>query len=289
MAKTKEKDVLLDHNYDGIQELDNDLPGWWLWLFYITIIWSIIYMVHYHVIETGDSSRVEYLKEVNPDWEEDITKAGFSIEYRSPLYNNGIELTPLKREQMALAYEKEVLKLLAEQKAIGNIIGSLSDMSFNEIIMVAMSTANPEDLEKLQTSFPKIWEAHQKDESIEGEQVDAPVAEESALILEALQDVASLASGESIYVTNCISCHGKFGEGSIGPNFTDDYFIHGHTIGNMVSVINNGVPAKGMISWRTILNDKQVHEVASYIQTLVGTNPPNAKAPQGEKVDLSVE
>ena len=62
MAKTNEKDVLLDHNYDGIQELDNDLPPWWLWLFYFTNIWSVIYIVHYHVKDTGDSSEVEYLK-----------------------------------------------------------------------------------------------------------------------------------------------------------------------------------------------------------------------------------
>jgi mono/diheme cytochrome c family protein len=289
MAKKNENDVLMDHDYDGIRELDNDLPPWWLWLFYITILWSVVYMIHYHVIDTGDSSQVEYLKEINPEWEKGTSQAGFSMEYRSPLYTSSDELTPLRRVQIALAQEKEAAILLAEKKAMGEVGVALSDIGFNEIIMAAMSAATPEDLEKLQTSFPEIWDAYQKGGGEEGTPVETTVAEEPELVLEALTDAASLASGESIYITNCLTCHGKFGEGGIGPNFTDDYFIHGHTIGNMVTTINNGVPAKGMISWRAILKERQILEVSSYIQTLVGTNPPNAKAPQGEKVDLSVQ
>jgi mono/diheme cytochrome c family protein len=289
MAKTKENDVLLDHNYDGIQELDNDLPPWWLWLFYITILWSVIYMVHYHVIDTSDSSEVEYLKELNPDWDESTAKSGFSLEYRSPLFKSGEQLTPLKRVQNAIAQEKEAAILLAEKRAMGEGSVSLSDISFNEIIMAAMSAATPEDLKKLQTSFPEIWDAYQKGVGEEGTTAETPVAKEPEIVLEPLTDEASLSAGESIYITNCSTCHGKLGEGGIGPNFTDNFFIHGHTIGDMVHTINSGVPAKGMISWRGILNDQQIHEVASYIQTLVGTNPPNAKAPQGEKVELTVQ
>ena len=288
MAKKIKNDVLLDHNYDGIQELDNDLPPWWLWLFYLTILWSFIYIIHYHVIGTGDSSEVEYLKEMNPNWEEATSKAGFSIEYRSPFYNGSEELTPLKRVQIALAQEKEAAILLAEKKAMGETNVSIEDIGFNEIIIAAMNTASPEDLAKLQTAFPEIWDSYQKGD-VSGESAEVPAAKEPELVLEALTDAASLASGESIYMTNCATCHGKFGEGGIGPNFTDEYFIHGHTMGNMVTTINTGVPAKGMISWRGILNPQQIHEVTSYIQSLVGTNPANAKAPQGEKVEIAVQ
>jgi mono/diheme cytochrome c family protein len=289
MAKKNIDDLLMDHDYDGIRELDNDLPPWWLWLFYITIIWSFIYLVHYHVIGTGDSSEVEYLKEMDPNWEESMAKAGFSIEYRSPLYNSGDDLTPLTRVQQALAQEKEEARLLAEKNAMGEVNVSISDISFNEIIMAAMSAATPEDLEKLQTAFPEIWDAYQKGGSEGQTQAATTDVEELEVDLEPLTDSASLASGESIYFANCVTCHGKLGEGGIGPNFTDDYFIHGHTIGNMVTVINTGVPAKGMISWRAILKDQQILEVASYIQTLIGTNPPNAKAPQGEKVEIAAQ
>ncbi len=60
----KYKEKLLDHNYDGIQELDNQLPPWWLKLFYITIIWGIGYFMYYHVFEIGDLSEDEYKREM---------------------------------------------------------------------------------------------------------------------------------------------------------------------------------------------------------------------------------
>ena len=60
----EEKDKLLDHDYDGIRELDNSLPPWWLNLFYITILWGIGYFTYYHVLDIGDSSIEEYNKEM---------------------------------------------------------------------------------------------------------------------------------------------------------------------------------------------------------------------------------
>jgi mono/diheme cytochrome c family protein len=289
MAKKTEKEVLMDHDYDGIQELDNDLPPWWLWLFYATIIWSVIYLFYYHVIGAGDSSRVEYLKEMNPNWEESATKAGFSIEYRSPLYNSGVDLTPLKREEIAEAQEKEAARTLAEERAMGEENLSLSDISFDEIMMAAMNAATPEDLEKLKTAFPKIWDAYQKGKSGETTQAESVTVEEPEAEIEVLTDAASLAAGESIFITNCATCHGKLGEGGIGPNMTDNYFLHGATMNDMIKVINNGVAAKGMISWRGILKPQQIHEVASYIYQLRGTNPPNAKEPQGEKIEIAAQ
>ena len=71
----KKDDNLLDHDYDGIQELDNDLPPWWLWLFYISIAVAVGYMLHYHVFRTGDLQVTEYYREV---------VAGFkTFEYRN--------------------------------------------------------------------------------------------------------------------------------------------------------------------------------------------------------------
>ena len=85
-------------------------------------------------------------------------------------------------------------------------------------------------------------------------------------------------------MVNCVPCHGQLGEGGVGPNMTDEYWIHGGEIADLVHTINVGVPEKGMISWAPILSKKQMQQVASYILTLQGTNPPNAKEPQGKKV-----
>ena len=96
-----------------------------------------------------------------------------------------------------------------------------------------------------------------------------------------LTDAASLNAGKDIFRTNCVPCHGPDGGGIIGPNFTDDYWIRGGGIKNIFSTIKYGVPAKGMISWQTQLNPKQMQDVASYIMTMHGTKPANPKAPEG--------
>jgi mono/diheme cytochrome c family protein len=283
MVEKNDKDVLLDHDYDGIQELDNDLPPWWLWLFYISIIWSVFYLIHFHVLGTGDSSEVEYLKEINPDLEITTNGTKFSIGYQSPFYASAEEVTPLSRIQTALAKEKEAAILAAQKEKEGGGL-TIQDLSFKEIMIAAMGAASGEDLNKLKNTFPKIWTEYQAGESVEKEKITG--VKEPDPVIEPLTDTGSLAAGEAIYIANCITCHGKLGEGGIGPNMTDEYFIHGFTLSNMITTILNGVPAKGMISWRSILKEKQILQVASYILTLRGSNSPNAKAPQGEKAEI---
>ncbi len=92
-----------------------------------------------------------------------------------------------------------------------------------------------------------------------------------------------LASGAETYGKICSVCHGKFGEGLVGPNFTDEYWIHGGSREDMHAIIINGVIEKGMISYKNQLTETQIQDVITYIQSLKGTNPPNQKAPEGEK------
>ncbi len=60
----KEKDILMDHEYDGIQELDNVLPPWWLWMFYLSIVFAVVFIFHFHIFKTGDLQYEAYHKEV---------------------------------------------------------------------------------------------------------------------------------------------------------------------------------------------------------------------------------
>ncbi|MBI9072830.1 MAG: c-type cytochrome [Melioribacteraceae bacterium] len=183
----KEKEILLDHDYDGIFELDNKIPPWFSFLFYGTIIFGILYMVQYHVVQDGNIQTREYNEEV------------------------------------------------------------------------AVATAQREILIK----------------------TGAFISEESATLV---TDAASLLSGKDVYTKNCAACHGQAGEGLVGPNMTDEYWIHGGGVKDLFKTIKYGVPSKGMISWEQQLNPKQIQEVSSYIlQSLQGTNPPNGKQPEGEK------
>lgn len=104
-----------------------------------------------------------------------------------------------------------------------------------------------------------------------------------------LKDPASLSAGKNIFKNNCVPCHGPEAGGVVGPNLTDDYWIHGGGIKNVFKTIKYGVPAKGMITWMNQLNPKQIQEVASYVISLHGTHPANAKPPQGTKYESEDE
>ncbi|MBK0402727.1 c-type cytochrome [Adhaeribacter sp. BT258] len=181
------KDVLIeDHSYDGIHEFDNDLPPWWKYSFYATIIFGIAYMLHYHVFETGKLQDAEYQVEM---------------------------------EQAAL-------------------------LSANEV-------SDP----NAKTDFKVLTEA------------------------------TALESGKTIYAQNCAACHGKAGEGTVGPNLTDEFWLHGGDVNDIFKTVKFGVTSKGMVAWDKKLSKDQILEVSSYILSLQGTKPANGKAPQGEKYE----
>ena len=181
----REGEITFHHAYDGIRELDNRLPPWWVNMFILTIIWAVGYMYYYHWSDNGPSSAEEYKMEVE---------------------------TAKKEIAMALAGKAE---------------------SINESNVTALT------------------------------------------------DAQSLSEGELIFKNVCAACHGQHGEGTVGPNFTDEYWIHGGGIKNIFKTIKYGVPEKGMISWQSQLKPSDMQKVGSYILTLAGTNPPNPKDPQG--------
>jgi cytochrome c oxidase cbb3-type subunit 3 len=96
-------------------------------------------------------------------------------------------------------------------------------------------------------------------------------------------DPAAIASGKEIFTTYCAACHRPDGGGQIGPNLTDDSWIHGGALIEIRTTINNGVLAKGMPEWGKVLKPDQVSSAAAYVKSLAGTNPPNPKPPEGIK------
>ncbi len=183
----QESTIDMGHNYDGIRELDNNLPPWWKYGFYLTIVFSVLYMGYYHFFT---------------DW----------------------------------SSEGEYLAAMEEHHAVR------ADYLARQVDMV----------------------------------------NESSVTL--LTDAASLQAGGKIYQVNCMPCHGEDGGGNaIGPNLTDEYWIHGGSVNNVFSTIKYGVIEKGMTPWQDILKPSEMQQVASYIlEELQGTTPVNPKEPQGE-------
>ncbi|GGC19074.1 hypothetical protein GCM10011386_08680 [Parapedobacter defluvii] len=187
----EEKDLVIDHAYDGIKELDNPVPMWFNSLFYGTMAFAVIYLCVYHVFGWGMDQDQEYVHEM------------------------------AKAEQ-------------ARNEWLAQAANSIDEHS------VEVDT-RPE----------------------------------------------TIASGAAIFTQNCAACHGAAGEGGIGPNLADEYWLHGGEIKDVFKTIKYGVLDKGMVPWEQSLTPAQIAEVSNYIVTLRGTNPPNAKEPQGEKVEYA--
>ncbi|RZS96425.1 cbb3-type cytochrome c oxidase N-terminal domain-containing protein [Cecembia calidifontis] len=189
----EEKDLMMDHSYDGIVELDNHMPPWLANVFYITIAFGVIYFTYFTVLGLGKTQIEEY--------EEELRIASIEAEKRSAL--------------------------------------ALSSIDENSVVF---------------------------DNS-----------------------TAALNSGKSIFEANCAACHAADGGGGVGPNLTDEYWIHGGSINDVFKVVKYGVVAKGMIPWQDQLSPEEMQNVSSYILTLVGTSPANPKAPEGEKYEPVAE
>jgi cytochrome c oxidase cbb3-type subunit 3 len=185
MPKPTEQDHLLDHNYDGIQEFDNPMPRWWVWIFWATIVFSVLYLLNVPGIGAGKGRVATY------------------------------------EQEMALAAVR-----FREQQPQGG--------------------ASEERLAAL------------------------------------AKDPQTVALGKQVYTQQCVACHRADGGGMIGPNLTDDAWIHGGTLVQIHRTVVDGVLDKGMPPWGKVLKPQQVDAVVAFVATLRGTNPPNPKAPQGE-------
>lgn len=102
-------------------------------------------------------------------------------------------------------------------------------------------------------------------------------------------DAAGVAAGKALYAGNCVACHGAEGQGGVGPNLTDDYWIHGGSIKDVFKTIKYGVVEKGMKPWQEDFSANQIAQLASFVESLYGTNPPGAKEKQGELYDRKSE
>ena len=100
-------------------------------------------------------------------------------------------------------------------------------------------------------------------------------------LLALVKDPGQRSRGQSAFQAKCSSCHGSVGQGGIGPNLTDPYWLHGGHLTEVVATITRGVADKGMPPWGQILNNGEIHALVAYIRGLAGTNPAGAKAPQG--------
>jgi cytochrome c oxidase cbb3-type subunit 3 len=105
-----------------------------------------------------------------------------------------------------------------------------------------------------------------------------------AQMLAGAADPAVLEAGRARFTKTCAACHGERAQGLIGPNLTDDRWIHGGTVEQIFQSVAKGWPAKGMPPWGRALKPEELTALVSYVRSIQGSNPPNARAPEGERV-----
>jgi cytochrome c oxidase cbb3-type subunit 3 len=182
----EQADMLTDHNYDGIQEMDYGMPPWLKYVFIGTFLFAVFYFPAYMFFDIIPNQTTEY--------EAQIEEAALRAEVRA---------------------KAGIMSITAE-------------------------TAKLES------------------------------------------DGAVIAAGQQIYIANCAVCHAGDGGGGVGPNLTDDYWIHGEDIKGVFTTVYEGVPAKGMIPWKGSLNPKQIQDVSNYVLSMVGQTAAAPKEAQGE-------
>jgi cytochrome c oxidase cbb3-type subunit III len=101
------------------------------------------------------------------------------------------------------------------------------------------------------------------------------------------KDPTALALGKQVFNSTCAACHRNDGGGMVGPNLTDDFWIHGGAPDKIYKTVATGVPDKGMPAWLPQLGGLKTQAVTAYVMTLRGNNAPGGKAPQGERETLS--
>jgi cytochrome c oxidase cbb3-type subunit 3 len=142
--------------------------------------------------------------------------------------------------------------------------------------------------------YGKGWHGNYADEMAAAEKKYAAsrapkAAPADDVLLAMAADPAALESGKVVYMKNCMPCHRVDAGGVIGPNLTDEYWIHGAKPGDIHRTIAAGVLDKGMPAWAAVLKPEEVDHVAAYVLSVHDTHPENPKEPQGVKVELEPE
>ena len=116
-----------------------------------------------------------------------------------------------------------------------------------------------------------------------GDPAALAAAVDDSTVEAAAADAVQLAAGRETFMATCAVCHREDAGGNIGPNLTDEFWIHGGRPAQIHSTIALGVPDKGMPAWNAVLKPDQVLAVSAYVRSVRGTHPKDPKEPQGQE------
>ncbi len=271
------------HVWDGIEEFNNPLPRWWLWTFYATIVWAVIYTIAYPAWPLvnsatagilGYSTRAEVAKDIAA-----VEEANSAINTKLA----SVELAAIAEDGELAAYAVSaggaVFRTWCAQchgsgaagaKGYPNLLdddwlwgGDTEAIHFT----ISHGIRNEEDGDARYSEMP----AFGRDEILEAADIDAVVNYVMSLSGTA-QDASKVAAGQVVYEDNCAACHMDDGTGDReqgAPNLADAIWLYGGDYDTLVETVTNsrfGV----MPSWTTRLSEAEIRAVTTYVHQLGG-------------------
>ena len=103
-----------------------------------------------------------------------------------------------------------------------------------------------------------------------------------AHLLAGARDQNVLDTGAARFARTCAPCHGEQAQGLIGPNLTDDHWLHGGSVEQIFQTVVKGWPAKGMPPWGRAIKPEELAALVSYVRSLQGSHPSNARPAEGD-------
>lgn len=300
---SKREDKILSHDYDGIREYDNPLPGWWLFIFYGSMVWALLYGLFYHFgpglleAERHEAEmrelRIEAARAAMSSGE--VTDEGVLAVAASPLH--------VGRGQAL--YEERCVSCHRADGG-GDVGPNLTDKywihggSPSEVHATIAGGVHQQGMPGWSWTMrpDEVWETAAYVETLRGTNVSGgkeaqglpwvpgtPSAARREVLAATLQgvldDPAAVSRGQGVYMLRCLPCHGPEGGGLVGPNLTDMHFVHGGELPDIFQVVSEGVPEKGMVAWKKQLTPDELREVTAFVASLRGKNAPG-KPPEGE-------
>ncbi|WP_171177574.1 cytochrome-c oxidase, cbb3-type subunit III [Ruegeria sp. HKCCD8929] len=287
MSKTPEKQPgdpkTTGHVWDGIQEFDNPMPRWWLWTFYATIIWGVIYTIAYPAWPLVNSATAGVL-----GWSTraDVATEIAAVEEANAPINDrlaSVELTAIAADaelnSYAVSSGSAVFKTWCAQchgsgaagaKGYPNLLddswlwgGDMEAIHFT----ITHGIRNEDSDEVRYSEMP----AFGRDELLSSEEIDQVVNYVMSLSGDP-QDAGAVEAGSVVYADNCAACHAEDGTGDReqgAPNLADALWLYGGDYDTLVDTVSNsrfGV----MPAWNTRLTEAQIRAVSAYVHQLGG-------------------
>ena len=271
------------HEWDGIKEYDNPLPRWWLWTFYATIVWAVLYMFAYPAIPLINGATQGFLghsysasvardiaryDDMNADVQQrlaevDLAAIGDDPELASYAANAGravFNTWCVQCHQAGGAGARGYPALVDDDWLWG---GTVEDIHYT----VTHGIRNEDDPDARYSEMPRFG----ADGILETPQIDAVVQHVLAISGQD-HDAAAAEEGAVVFADNCAACHLEDGTGDVAqgaPDLTDAIWLYGGDQASLRESVRNarfGV----MPNWNTRLSEADIRAVTSYVHALGG-------------------